>query len=177
MHRRDLLRLLGAAALLPGIPRTAEAALAFGRAAHRAARAAGARRALSPEQDALVTCVTELIVPRTDTPGATDVGVTDFIDHLLAAWFPREERDHILAGLADLDRRAGGRFVDQTAEQQAALLTALDGAKGNPGTAEAVYARLKSLTVYAWFTSEQVIKEVTKDPIIPGRFDGCVPLH
>jgi hypothetical protein len=45
--------------------------------------------------------------------------------------------------------------------------------KGERGSAEAEFGRLKSLVIYGYFTSERVVKDVTRNPIIPGRFDGC----
>jgi Gluconate 2-dehydrogenase subunit 3 len=173
MHRRDLLQILGACSVLPFVPREAGAAIAFGRRLHKAVHTDGLE-ALTPDQARLVTSIADQIIPRTDTPGASDVGVTEFIDHLLAHWYANEARDHFMTGLADLDRRAGGSFVELSSERQVALLTLLDGVKGTPGTAEAAFAMLKSLTVYGYFTAERVVKEVTKEPIIPGRFDGCV---
>ncbi len=173
MHRRDLLRLLGTGALLPFVPGTLEEAFRFGHAAHLAAERAGLE-VLSAAQAELVTTLADLIIPRTDTPGASDVGVTGFVDHLLAAWYHDDERDHFRAGLADIDRRAGGTFTAIPADRQTALLQAIDGTKGEPGSAEAEFARLKALTVYGYFTAERVVKEVTREPVIPGRFDGCV---
>ena len=165
MQRRELVRLLGAGTLLPLLPRSLEGAVASAREAHRAARR-GDLEVLSPAQAHLVTTLADLILPRTDTPGASDVGVTGFIDYMLAHWYHDDERSAFLAGLAEIDRRAAGRPAD--------LLPALDGRKGEPGSAEAEFARLKSLVIYGYFTSERVVKEVTRDPIIPGRFDGCV---
>jgi len=175
MHRRQLLRLLGTGALLPFVPRTLEGAYRFGRDAHLAALRDGLE-VLTAAQAELVTTLADLIIPRTDTPGASDVGVTGFVDHLLAAWYHDDEREHFLAGLADLDRRAGGRFTALTGDRQVALLVSIDGGKGELGSADAEFARLKSLTVYGYFTAERVVKEVTRDPVIPGRFDGCVRL-
>lgn len=173
MHRRDLLQLLGACSVLPFVPREAGAAIAFGRRLHHSAAADGLE-ALSADQASLVTTIAEQIIPRTDTPGATDVGVTAFIDHLLAHWYEDEARAQFIAGLADIDRRAGGRYLELSGERQVAFLTLLDGVKGAPGSAEAAFAMLKSLTLYGYFTAEQVVKHVTKEPVIPGRFDGCV---
>jgi hypothetical protein len=175
MHRRDLLRILGATSLLPFVPRDAGAALAFGRRLHHAV-GAGRLEALTPAEARLVSTISDLIIPRTDTPGAADAEVTAFVDHLLAHWYSDAERDGFLAGLADLERRAGSVFADLPEKGQIALLEALDGVQGGPGSAETAFATLKSLTVYGYFTSERVVKEVTRDPIIPGRFDGCARL-
>lgn len=173
MHRRELLRLLATGTLLPFVPQSFEDAVRFGRATHHAA-GGGPLQALNEPQAELVTTLADLIIPRTNTPGASDAGVTAFIDHLLAGWYDDEERNLFLAGLADLDRRAGGGFTALAAERQRTLLDAIDGRKGEPGSAEAGFAQMKSLTVYGYFTSEIVLKEVTREPVVPGRFDGCV---
>lgn len=175
MHRRELLRLVGTGALLPFLPRSLDRAIEFGREAHRAALA-HTLEVLSPAQAELVTTLADLILPRSDTPGASDVGVTGFIDHLLAHWYHADERAAFLAGLGEIDRLAGGSFVRLEPARQAEILTRIDGEPGGAGSAEAEFGRLKSLTLYGYFTSERVVKEVTRDPLIPGRFDGCVKL-
>ena len=54
----------------------------------------------------------------------------EYIDVMLSEWYEPAERDHFLAGLADLDARAqsahGVPFVGATPEQQTALLSALE---------------------------------------------------
>jgi hypothetical protein len=169
MHRRDLLRIAGAAALIPFLPREAEAAARFGALAHRAARAAGLQ-ALSEDQAQVVTIIAEMIIPRTDTPGATDVDVTGFVDHLMAEWYDPVERQQFQAGI---DALVAEGFAAASDDARAARLAQLDGVKGPDGSPEAAVQTLKSLTVYGYFTSERVVKEVTRDPIIPGRFEGC----
>ncbi|MDH4131612.1 MAG: gluconate 2-dehydrogenase subunit 3 family protein [Gemmatimonadota bacterium] len=174
MNRRHLLHLLGAAVALPFVPPEAEAALAFGRAAHGASRGAGFR-ALSPARAELVTALADLILPRTDTPSASDVGVPAFIDHMLAEWYAPEDTRLTLAGLDEIDRFAGGDFLALDEVRQMAVATELDRfGGGDRGTAAWAWGRIKSLTVYGYFTSERVMTEVTMDPIVPGRFAGCV---
>jgi hypothetical protein len=174
MHRRDLLRLLGATAALPFLPRSAEAAMALGTQVH-AASGTGLR-VLRADQLALLSALCEQIIPRTDTPGAVDAKVPAFIDHMLAAWYPAEERDQLLTGLTAIDAAAGGGFARLSPAEQVAVLQRLDTGKGAAGSAEWTMRRIKSLTVYGYFTSELVVKTVTKDPIIPGHFEGCVPM-
>jgi hypothetical protein len=175
MHRRDLFRLLGATSALPLLPGSRDI-VELGRALHAGLRQNADLQLLTADQAALVTLLGDMIIPRTDTPGASDVGVTAFIDHLLAEWFQPDEVQPLLAGLAAIDTRArldyGSSFVELSEPDRISLLTSIDAT----GSAEAAFARIKSLTVYGYFTSERVMTEVTREPIIPGRFDGCVAL-
>src|SRR3954463_15240160 len=54
----------------------------------------------------LVSTVAEIIIPRTDTPGATDVGVPGFIDVMLGDVYPKPDRDRYLDGLAEFEAAA-----------------------------------------------------------------------
>lgn len=93
-------------------------------------RTGGGRKVLSGAQLAVVAAIAEHIIPETDTPGAKAVHVDRFIDEMLAAYYPEEERALFLSGLADMDERArqahGSRFLDCTPEQQLDLLLQLD---------------------------------------------------
>src|SRR5439155_11659241 len=66
----------------------------------------------------------------TDTPGARAAGVHRFIDAMLAESFPPSERERFLAGLAEVDARAGRtsghRFLQCAPADQRALLEVLD---------------------------------------------------
>ena len=160
-------------------PLSPEALWELGRTIHtRLPGSAG--RTLDPHQMETVTYIAEMILPETETPGATSVKVPEFIDLMLTEWSPAVERDRFLAGLADLDARSrrtyGGVFLDLRRADQEALLQTLDGVKGTDGSAEQAFETLKQLTIYGYFTSERVMKDVTREPVIPGRFDGCIPL-
>jgi gluconate 2-dehydrogenase gamma chain len=58
---------------------------------------------LSNEQGALVSEVAEIIIPKTDTPGAKEVGVPGFIDQLVNECFTKEDQDKFLNGLKTFD--------------------------------------------------------------------------
>jgi hypothetical protein len=180
MNRREVLRLLGGVAALPMLtPLSPEGLWELGRATH-ARLAVRAGRTLDPKQLETVSRIAELILPETDTPGAISVRVPEFIDLILTEWDTAPERKQFLAGLADLDarsrRRSGRFFLDLKGSEQESLLESLDGVKGADGSAEKAFEILKGLTIYGYFTSEVVMKEVTREPVIPGRFDGCIPL-
>jgi gluconate 2-dehydrogenase gamma chain len=85
---------------------------------------------LSREWSEMVATLGEHILPETDTPGARDAGVHEFIDIMLTEYYPPEERDRFLAGLRRVDARArsrhGAGFLELSAEQQLELVRALN---------------------------------------------------
>ena len=174
MNRRELLALIGTsvtASLLQ--PLSATERLALGAQMHRNL---GTGTALGAQYQEMVARIADLVLPRTDTPGALDVRVPQFVDLLMTNWYSPAERTDFEAGLTALDQRAGG-FIAKPEPDQIAFLETLDGQKGPKGSAEEAFGTLKWLTVYGYFTSEQVQQEVLKTVIIPGRFDGCVPVE
>jgi gluconate 2-dehydrogenase gamma chain len=179
MHRRDALRLIGTAAAIPvfsGLD--AERLWAIGQGAH-ARSGAGSAGVLNPHQLETVGTIAEHIIPRTDTPGARDAGVPEFVDLLVAEWYDEAERIRFVQGLAMIDARsrevAEREFVALAMADQLSVLQSLDGAPARgPATAEEAYATIKSLTIYGYFTSQIVATTVLKVNVFPGRYDGCV---
>lgn len=176
MHRRDLIALLGTGATASLLsPLSASERFDLGQTIH--ASLDQRRGVLDRAELALVTRIADLILPRTDTPGASDVGVPAFIDAMLAGWYSDGERADFRRGLAAIDRLAGGDgFLrhDEVAQNQ--TLERLDGREGAAGSAEAAFRTVKSLTLHGYFTSETIRKRVLGATVIPGRFDGCVQL-
>src|SRR6266550_3344096 len=156
MRRREVVRFLGAALALPFLPRNAELAIKMGESLHRRVGDVPFRT-LDRQQQALVTTIAEMIIPETDTPGATSVKVPEFIDLILTERATDEEKAAFLAGLHDIDVRAAAmgssRFVALPAAKKVELLTALDAARGDKAGAGLAFGRLKALTVYGYFTS------------------------
>jgi hypothetical protein len=178
MRRREVVQFLGAALALPFIPRNAEAAIKFGEGLHRQLLDVPFRT-LSREQQVLVTTIAEMIIPETDTPGATSVKVPEFIDLILTDWASDDERATFLAGLRDIDVRASAmgstRFVALPPAKKVELVTALDAARGDKTGAGLAFARLKALTVYGYFTSSRVEEEILKVRMFFNGYQGNVP--
>ena len=159
-------------------------------------------RALTGRQFQLVTRIVDLILPATDTPGAKTVGVHRFIDLLLAQSLLEKDRKALVDGLRAIDDKCrllhGADFLESGETRQLALLQELDarasvikafpphpaasaatGAARPAPVADAVHAfgTLKQLTLHGYFNSETVMHKILHAPIIPGRFEGCVPIQ
>jgi len=187
MNRRELLRVLGASALLPALPdRSAERLGAAGRRVHARARSRGLQ-VLDPHQSETVATIAELIIPTTDTPGARAAEVHRFIDLLLAEWGTDDERAQFLKVLADVDARTrtafGVDFLSATDAQRGTILTQLDAeAQSQRGGAERdrqppFFQQMKWLTVFGYCTSEVGATAELHYEVIPGSYDGCTDLR
>ena len=134
MDRRDALRMLAATTVAPRFFDWDAADLIDGLrghlAHHRRARPprAGpyAFQLLTPAQQALVDELAELIIPATDTPGARQTRVVEFVDVILAEWATDNDRTLFLNGLADVEARArarsGSAFVEAPVADRVAIL-------------------------------------------------------
>lgn len=191
MHRRQAIgRLAAAAAALPMLPALRPDELfALGEHAHEriARRLAYAPVALDAHEFSTVTTMTELILPETDTPGATSAGVNRFIDLLVGEWFDDVERASFHAGLADLDARSrtafGSDFVDGSPAQQTALLEQLEAEtvalrESDAERAETLFFhQMKWLTLFGYYTSEPGATQELKWVAMPGAYRGCEPIE
>ncbi|MFB6279171.1 MAG: gluconate 2-dehydrogenase subunit 3 family protein [Salinibacter sp.] len=140
---------------------------------------------LTAEQNQMVDTIAEIIIPTTDTPGASAANVNRFIDALVGESYLPEDRDRFLSGLDDVNARCektyGAPFVDCTSEQQLALVGELDdetfGADAPEPDSEnpPFFRMLKELVVVGYYTSEIGATEELKTNVVPGYYDGDVP--
>ncbi|MDH3225115.1 MAG: gluconate 2-dehydrogenase subunit 3 family protein [Gemmatimonadota bacterium] len=135
--------------------------------------------ALTPHELDLVGAVADIILPRTESPGATDVGVPAFIDLMVAEWLDEEQSRTFRHGLEALDESAGARFgrpfLAAHAGQRETLVSELDTRLATPlpdGAAPDFYRWMKRLTVTGYFTSEEGAS-LTGYRIVPGAYEGC----
>ncbi len=136
---------------------------------------------LSQTQLDLIADVAERIIPKTDTPGAKDAKVHEFIDKQIALNFTDEESSMFSKGLELFDvmgdNKFGKSFLDLTTDEQNAVLTDVvaDFKSQEEGVLH-IWPVLKGMAVTGFFTSEiGATKALVYDPI-PGEWNGCVDM-
>ena len=179
MERRELLKMIAAAtgAAMIGLP-------AFGSAQ---APVKGGKNPFSAADVGLLDEIAETILPRTKTPGAKDAGVGAFMAQFVTDCYTAKEQATFRVGLADIDKRAGGRFVSLAPQARTELLRTLDAEArkqkaGVTDTGEAevagvmphYFTMIKQLTIFSFFTSKVAATEVLQYVAVPGRYDGDV---
>ena len=190
MQRRDILKLLGSAAAISTLPQEAFTVLA-----QASAQTTNSSRSktLTPHQNETVITITELIIPKTNTPGAKGAKVNEFIDLLLTEWFEPAEKRDFLHGLEQVDVQSrklfSASFVECQPDQQIQLLKQLDAAamefaekqraakhtSSEPPPMDFFY-QLKKLTLTGYYTSEIGFSQELQQEIIPPHYTGCVPV-
>jgi Gluconate 2-dehydrogenase subunit 3 len=173
MHRREILRAAAAAAALSLLPNQAQAAWARSLESLQPSP-------FTPLQRGIITTVADALIPRTDTPGANDVRVLQWIEVIMADYYGDAERGVLHNGLDAMDAMAheltGASLNGLGGTDLARVMDALDGATDRTTPAVRGYLRLKGLVVHAYFTSERVQKDVLHTQIMPGRYDGAADM-
>lgn len=188
MDRRALLKRIAAvagAAYWHGETLAVEMAKAAGGRVDSGAPAASFPAGLAGTLAALC----EVIIPATDTPGARQAGVPDFVTDMYRHWMNEAERDALAAGLRQLDAAAraqhGAAYADCSAEQQAALYAAtrpasaypsrgFGGRLADPGAP--FFFKVRDLVTLGYFTSEAGIQGELAYVPVPGRWEGDIDI-
>ena len=131
----------------------------------------------TPAQRALVTALSERILPTSDTPGAISAGVPEYIEHMLGDWAITDERATIFDGLVAIDARSMADYkkpaVQASAGQQDALLTLAMNGELPGGTP--FFEAFRQLVITGYYTSEIGITQEREYLPIPGEYDGAYP--
>lgn len=141
---------------------------------------------LTPEQGLLVSQVSEIIIPKTDTPGAKEAGVPGFIDQLLKEVYSKEDQDKFINALTAFSDEAAKQFGDPFIELDAAKQEEFVKAQHDaavkeqkasvPAPPRPFILNMKELTMLGYFTSKPGATEVLQYDPVPGAYKGCIPL-
>lgn len=123
------------------------------------------------EHMALISAVSNRIVPATDTPGAIAAKVPDYIAAVFDQHFTQDQQEAFLAGLKVLDAEG---FADEASQRQDEILAEFASSPDGE-TESAIFQQLHDMTVFGFYTSEVATQELSYEEI-PGRYDACVPL-
>ena len=188
MNRRDALKksalALGAAAGAPTL-------LSLLQACAKTDRLTWTPVFLSEDQASFISSFVDFLLPKTETPGGLDVKADVFIDLMYAKTYDEAGQNQVVADIvkfnADCKAKFGNVFAELSPEDKAACFkeheanspkfpkTVWGGAVG-PREPVGFYRSLKSTVLWAYFSSEEIGKNVLSYDPIPGEYRGCMPL-
>jgi len=139
---------------------------------------------------ALLEDLSDTIIPATDSPGAKEAGVGDFVIKMVRECTDRKSQNNFIAGLKDLAGYAEGKYGKPygqcTQEERAAILAHFEKA-GKPfsgwmGKADSkvegdpFFVILKNYVVLGYCTSKPGATQALRYDFIPGKYTGVVTL-
>jgi hypothetical protein len=138
---------------------------------------------LSGHQRDLIAVLSERIIPTTDTPGAIEAKVPEFIDLIVSEWQTEMERATFLEGLGAIDRYCSKHyqqsFLKCTENQQIAALTVFSEnvtVEKTQADDPLFFMALRELVVVGYFTSKTGATQALRHSHAPGAFIGDYPL-
>lgn len=144
------------------------------------------RRFFNGTEKRIVAAFAECVVPRTDTPGAADVGAPGWIEILVDDCYDYDDQMDFREGLMEIDQAARDRFGKGfsrlTYGQQVQLLTDLERsdiarAKADPDLPPSFIRSFKDLVKLVYVSTERGANEAFSYVAIPGRYDGAAPVQ
>ena len=134
----------------------------------------GQRVPVTEENTALLAEIADVIIPETDTPGAKAAGAEQFIVRVLRDCYAFGEQEEFYGGLGAFREECKKRFskpfalLDVSQKREMVLYSA----KHMKG----FFSRMRTLTVAGYFQSEIGATKALEFVLVPGRFEGSVPM-
>ncbi|MBX2945432.1 MAG: gluconate 2-dehydrogenase subunit 3 family protein [Cyclobacteriaceae bacterium] len=127
------------------------------------------------DQAFVVTAVAEIIIPKTDTPGAKEAGVPAFIEEMVYKAYKQADREKFIAALDEFTNFSG--FLKLGSEKQKEyVLEAHQKAIEEKPEQRPFVMMMKELTMLGFFSSKPGATEVLRYEAVPGYYNGCMPL-
>lgn len=126
----------------------------------------------------LMTQLMDVILPKTDSPSASEVQVNYIVDNMFAQAYPADYRQKFIGIFTDLKVFLNNKnFTKLAKQQQESVLLSLETlpeAKRN--NAYWAYIDLKQQTVAFYLSTEEIAEHYLNYLPIPGEYKPCVPL-
>jgi len=143
----------------------------------------------SSEQSKVLGELVDTILPRTQTPGAKDLKIDQFIDGIIKRVFSEEDQQFFLKGIDAFEKECKDTndkgFNDCSPEQRNQLLTKMEKESGKLAPTmwgfdmknadpSSFYRKAKELTLLGYFTSQEVGKKILVYDPVPGVYAGDI---
>lgn len=125
------------------------------------------------KDEALITeSLVDILIPPTETPGASEALVHRFIDEMLYGYLDPGEQKTVQNGLKALQEMG---FLDLENAERIQTLHKLSTSVAQDG-AESFFQMIRSMTLLGYFTSELGATQALAHDPVPGSYEGCIPV-
>jgi hypothetical protein len=144
----------------------------------------GAGVNFSNDDVAFLDEMAETILPATNTPGAKEAKVGEFMTVMVRDCYEEKDQKIFLDGMQKLNaackKKNGSSFLDSNPQQRHDLLVDLDKEqkdymdKKKADDPTHYFRMMKELTLWGYFTSEPGATKALRYVAVPGKYEGCI---
>ncbi len=135
---------------------------------------------IEPDDEKMLAELAETILPKTDTPGAKDLSAHLFALKMVDDCFTKTNREKYIQGMKAFEsfvmKKTGKSFTENNTAERQAIVAELDLQKPGDNEISFFYQSTKKLTIQAYTTCEYYLTKIRGYKMIPGKFQGCIPL-
>jgi hypothetical protein len=134
-------------------------------------------------QRADIEALSEIILPETDTPGASEAQVLNYIESMLQEWYSLEHRKTFMDGLEYFQNQcfllSKKHFNELKKELQLDLIVSLNTGIDRPNYNDYAnfFEEMRQLTITGYYTSEIGMTIERHYLPIPGKYNGAYPYN
>jgi Gluconate 2-dehydrogenase subunit 3 len=135
---------------------------------------------VEPADEKMLAELAEIILPKTDSPGAKELAAHLFTLKMVDVCYTKENQDKYIRGLKDFEswvmKKTGKTFTVISPSEKQSLVAEMDKQKPTGEGISFFYQSTRKLTILAYTTCEYYLTRIRGYKMIPGKFQGCVPL-
>jgi Gluconate 2-dehydrogenase subunit 3 len=136
---------------------------------------------IDPDDETMLAGLSETILPKTNTPGARDLSAHLFALKMVDDCFTKQNQEKFISGMKDFEafvqKTTGRSFTENGDSERRAIVAELDRKKTDEDGISFFYNSTKKLTIQAYTTCEYYLTKIRGYKMIPGKFQGCIPLQ
>ncbi len=133
---------------------------------------------ISSTQEQTLLSLLDTIIPKTDTPGAVDLGIQSFVLTMMRDCYDTKAQETFKNGLLKIDnaaKKVNNQSFSQLSDAQ--KLSIASAFMDSGALEEKDFLRLvKNLTIQGYLSSEYVLLNHRNFEFAPGHYYGCVPV-
>jgi len=135
---------------------------------------------ISGAEEMLIESITDALIPKDQTLGAVDVGACQFVLTMMDDCYSKQDQEKFIAGLDEFKAfsktKMTSTFEKASLKDRIQFLQFLESEPSGALNINFFYHEIKRLTIRAFTQSAYYLTEVRKYKLVPGKFNGCVPI-
>lgn len=126
-----------------------------------------------------VKTVVDIILPKTDSPSATDVDVHKIIDLMVGTVYRPNEKEEYTKGFSFLMKHLNDSdfLKSRTTEQEAILKQLIKSSEDKDKMAQAAFLDLKQQAIAYYLSTEEIATKHLNYLPVPGKYEPCITLE